>query len=141
MTRTAMKLKGLLLACGMILATAGCSSEPAISTAPVTGRITLDGAPLPCGEIGFLPDSNKGTAGPMGTGVIGEDGRYEIRTAGQNGALVGWHKIRIVAVDKTKEDTPWIIPIAYGYPDKSGLTAEVKAGEKNTCDFDLKSSL
>ncbi|MBN1588744.1 MAG: hypothetical protein JW888_04450 [Pirellulales bacterium] len=126
--------------CALLLPAASCSRAPKLApTAIVTGQITLDDKPVTCGEIAFLPDSSKGTTGPMGMSPIGEDGRYEIRTAGKKGALVGWHKIRIMAIDETKPDKPWIIPIKYSNPDESGLTFEVKANQENKHDFPLKS--
>jgi hypothetical protein len=127
--------------CAASLPIVGCGRGPKLApTAVVTGQVTLDGKPLPCGEIAFIPDASKGTTGPMGMGAIGQDGKYEIRTAGQKGALVGWHRIRITAIDETKPDKPWIVPIRYGYPDQSGLTTEVKANQENVCDLKLKSS-
>jgi len=105
----------------------------------VTGRVTLDGKPLSHGSVTFVPDASKGTTGPLGSGAIGQDGRYQLRTVGQNGALVGWHKIRVMAIDRTKPGKPWIIPIDYGHPDKSGLTAEVRPNQDNEVNLVLKS--
>ncbi|HLA85896.1 MAG TPA: hypothetical protein VJL29_13985 [Thermoguttaceae bacterium] len=130
----------LVGSCGLLVSAGGCDQDSGLPPlAVVTGQVMLDGKPLTLGEIGFIPDSSKGTAGPMGTGTISEDGRFSIRTAGHKGALVGFHKIRITAIDKTKADKPWIIPFQYGNPDESGLAVEVKPDQENTVNLPLKS--
>jgi hypothetical protein len=128
------------LSVSALLLVGGCSSEPDLQTAVVTGRVTLDGKPLTSGEVIFVPDDTKGNSGPIGAGAIQPDGQYEIWTVGQKGALLGCHRIRVTAVDKTKPLAPWMIPIKYGYDDRSGLTANVKADHENVVDLELKST-
>lgn len=112
-------------------------------TARVTGTVTLDGRPLPRGTVQFVPDSSKGTSGPSGVGSIGEDGQYEIRTAGQEGAIVGFHRVGVVAQEEVDLNTtsfaPSLIPNRYNSPSTSSLTAEVKADEDNVVDLQLTS--
>ena len=72
-------------------------------------------------------------------GQLDAEGRFTLITAGVEGAIVGWHQVRIRAQDSSHDTdleggatpAPWIIPIRYNNPAKSGLTAEVKAGEDN----------
>jgi len=137
--RTLMGMAAMVGVCALLLSVGGCGSEPKLPLAPTIGQVTLDGKPLATGQIGFVPDTSKGTTGTMGISPIDSSGHYEIRTSGQTGALIGWHKIRITAIDMTKPDKPWLIPIEYGNPDESGLTAQVKANQPNMINFDLKS--
>ena len=129
---------GNCLACAVLI---GCGHRvtdlPPMAEAG--GTVTLDGRPLPRGIVQFVPDSSKGTRGPSGVGDIDADGRYEIRTAGVKGAMIGWHKIRVNATEEmteTNSDPPSIIPSRYSNPNTSTLTAEVKAEMNNV--FDLK---
>ena len=74
-------------------------------------------------------------------GTIGPDGSYELETAGVKGALVGFHKIRIVSQELAKDETDTmpasLIPDRYNRPKTSGLTEEVKAGDGNLIDLKL----
>ncbi len=140
--RTMPSLAVILCMSALLLSTAGCSPGPDLPPmAKTSGRVTLDGKPLPCGTVVFIPDVDKGLTGPTGVGQIDKDGYYQITTASADGALVGWHKVRVVALDETKPGKPWLIPFEYDRPDKSGLTAEVKAAERNVINLPLKSDL
>jgi hypothetical protein len=108
--------------------------------AEATGTVTLDGKPLSSGTVTFVPDVAKGTTGPTGVGKIGSDGKYRIRTAGRDGALVGYHKIRVNSTDSSKPGAPWVIPIRYDHPDHSGLTGQIRADQSNKVPLELKSS-
>lgn len=128
--------------CGGILFTTGSCNEGAkrLSTAVVTGRVTLDGKPLPSGTVTFIPNSARGTTGPTGVGLIDEDGYYRIVTAGQDGAVVGHHRLKVLAVDSEQPGRPWITPEKYNNPKNAGLSAEVKAGKENVVDLPLRSN-
>lgn len=118
----------------------GCNRGPDdLPLAEASGQVTLDGKPLPYGIVAFHPDPAKGTAGPTGIGVVENNGTYRIRTVGREGALVGWHKVTVMAEDASKMGSPWIIPIRYGHPQRSKLEAEVKPNQKNVIPLELKS--
>lgn len=123
----------------------GCGGGPDLPpVAEVSGVVTLDGNPLPRGTIQFVPDKSKGTEGATAVGTIGPDGRYTLKTAGVEGAIVGFHKVGVRALQEEPEDEtapppPPLIPPRYFNPDTSGLTAEVKADQDNVIDFPLKS--
>jgi hypothetical protein len=120
---------------------AGCQQRSKLPPIAVTtGLVTLDGKPLDGGTVTFIPDSEKGTTGPTGVSEIDKSGHYRIITAKQNGAIVGFHKVRVVSLDSTKPGNPWRIPILYDTPEESGLAAEVKAGQTNDIPLALKSS-
>jgi hypothetical protein len=111
--------------------------------APVSGTVTLDGKPLPRGTVQFVPDASRGTNGPTGVGSIDAQGRYEIQTTGAPGAILGFHVVGVVAceeVDLNKTSyAPSLIPERYNNPLASGLTAEVKKGQRNVINLELRS--
>ncbi|HOM17497.1 MAG TPA: hypothetical protein PLQ00_09220, partial [Thermoguttaceae bacterium] len=51
---------------------AGCGGSGAKlpPLASVSGKVTLDGNPLPRGTVTFIPDESKGTKGPTAVGQI-----------------------------------------------------------------------
>ena len=135
----------VLCGCLVCLILLGCGGGPDLPpVAGVSGVVTIDGKPLPRGTIQFVPDESKGTAGATAVGTIGPEGRYTLQTAGVDGAIVGFHKVGVYALEKEPEDEtapppPPLIPPKYFKADTSELTAEVKAGEDNEINFPLKS--
>jgi hypothetical protein len=131
-----------LIGCGLALAV-GCGQHSDLPPlAKVSGRVTLDGQPLPRGTVQFVPDASKGASGPAAVGTIGPDGRYELVTAGAPGAVIGWHQVRIRATEAPtpqSPDPPSILPARYNNAQTSALTAEVKAGEDNVVEYRLSS--
>jgi hypothetical protein len=118
---------------------AGCS-DGRLKTAPVKGTITYNGKPVPQGSIMFQPEQ-----GPAATANI-KNGSYSLKTyKNDDGAILGKHKVTVISLEdqagRLPEDRnplpPPIVPLKYNFPDKSGLTAEVK-DEPNTFDFHLK---
>jgi hypothetical protein len=69
----------------------GCGGET-IERATVSGNVTLDGKPMPSGQIRFIPTSE--TGGPIWSAWI-KDGKYT--TAGTKGTPVGELRIEIDA--------------------------------------------
>ena len=71
----------------------GCG-PPRGNIAPVTGKLTLDGKPMPGVEIIFSPKIVEGNSnpGPYSFGTTDEEGNFELETRyGDKGAAVGWH--------------------------------------------------
>src|SRR5690242_9684854 len=125
---------GLLVAAALF--PAGCSRGP--KTAPVRGRVTYKGRPVPNGTVAFIPDG-----GTAATGEIGPDGAYTLTTFRKgDGAVLGAHKVVITALDAGKEgetaDTlpAPLIPVKYMNLTTTDLRAEVQDHE-NTINFDL----
>jgi hypothetical protein len=121
---------------------AGCGSSQ-LETAPVRGTITIDGKPLETGKVRFVPERGRGA-----TGDIQPDGTYTLTTySAGDGATVGKHRVSIVAraagqkraVESEEPLPPSLIPEHYADESKSGLDFEVRAGQDNQADFDLKS--
>jgi len=116
---------GLIL---LQLAMAGCA-ESGPEVAPVRGRITLDGQPLPYTSIVFQPANM-----PPSGGYTDESGNYElIHKRGVKGALIGMNRVTIVQ-DIQRTGGPQRVPARYN--EDSELEREVKPGD-NEINFDL----
>jgi hypothetical protein len=122
------------------LSLSGCGGA-GLKTAPVRGRVTYQGRPVPNGTVAFIPDG-----GTASTGEIGPDGSYTLTTVRKgDGAIPGRHKVVITALKDTTGQAveawgplpPPIIPTKYMNLATTDLRAEVKDGE-NTIDFDLR---
>jgi hypothetical protein len=123
----------------LLVAVAGCSPKLGLETAPVSGKVTYKGQPLPNGTVMFVPGE-----GPAAYGEIGKDGAYRLSTGNIDGAVLGTHKISITALQNVGEALPEqrsptpssLLPAKYLNHENSGLSAEVKRG-KNEVNFDL----
>jgi hypothetical protein len=89
----------------------------------VSGQVLIDGQPLQGGTILFVPEGSRPS-----TGTIDQNGRFTLTCFdGNDGAVVGWHRIAIAPVDLPGEDEPaWVVPPRYADHLKSGLEWEVK---------------
>lgn len=119
---------------------AGCGSG-GLPTAPVRGKITFQGKPVPNGSVVTMPEGDM----PSATGEIKPDGTYELTTyTAGDGAVLGKHTLMIMAVEDMSDKLPeersptpgLIVPSKYTSFATSGLTIEVKQGE-NKFDFEL----
>jgi hypothetical protein len=126
-------LVSLLLGCG-----------PDLDLPPlqkVSGVVTLDGVPVTRGTVQFQPDSSQGASGPSANGTIGPDGRYELVTAGQPGAVIGKHQVLVEARAEPKDETDTLpaplVPEKYFTFSTSGLTKEVTAAAPNEINLEL----
>jgi hypothetical protein len=123
----------------------GCRGVDLPDRTAVQGSITLDGQPVTTGEITFMPDEAKGTIGPSASGAIDAMGHYTLTTdhqgRGGDGAIVGFHRVRIVSREEVEPGMPSrsLIPQKYGNFATSGLAAEVKEGEGNALNWQLSS--
>jgi hypothetical protein len=120
----------------------GCSKKTGMPTAPVVGKVTYRGKPVPTGTVMFTPDE-----GPAATGNIAPDGTYRLTTYREgDGAVIGRHKVTITALqdmgnllpEQRSPTPPPLVPVKYLSAETSGLTAEVKPDVTNTIDFHLK---
>ena len=132
----------LPLACAAALA--GCSRAPALKVAPVSGRVTVDGRPLVGVKVAFAPDATAGNRGPMATGWLDRQGRYELQTIrGLKGAVPGLHQVffldpNVGASSDEADRTAGLHPKLLN-PAASGLTAVVELNRPNAIDFSLSS--
>ena len=127
---------------------------------PVTGTVTLDGAPLDGATVNFMPT---GGTGKSASGRTNKDGVYSImdaRPEALSGAEPGEYKVAVLWYKAPAEDLSRAsgstevkedkaarskttgpdsnLPPAYTNPETSGLTVTVKA-ESNKHDFTLSS--
>ena len=149
--------------CVCLLIAVGCNGGPKVSS--VTGKVTMDGAPLSGATVTFSPV--KGGTGSAAVGTVDASGAYKLTdmksTNIGSGAVVGDYNVGIVwfkpddndtsrssgasaagvmTADKAAASTAGgpklALPTAYQNPETSGLKASVKAGENNF-DFTLDS--
>lgn len=136
------------------LALVGCGGGTNDPRGPVKGRVTLGGKPVANATVTF----ESVAAGVAQTASTDDDGRYEFAAYNASGLPAGEYKVGVTAgrfmqpgeevprFDPTvkpgtppaKPKTPTTLPAKYAKPQTSGLTAEVKAGANDPCDFDLK---
>ena len=144
------------------LAAGGCDSRIRYEHATVHGKVTYNGKPVPFGQVLFVPvDPPKDGFMQPASGSIGEDGAYTLKSEADAGAIVGDHKVVVLAVDpgKTaeapkdpdaapspaggpgqKSKAPQfksLVPKQYGDPGTTPLTKKVAPGD-NTIDIDIK---
>ena len=98
---TRLALAALSLAVLIGLGLTGCGG-PDFQTAPVSGKVTLDGDPVADIQVLFQPTGvGEGEPGPGSRGLTGADGRYKLETmdGSRNGAVPGTHKVMLSYVD------------------------------------------
>lgn len=84
-----------------------------------------------------MPDTARGTNGPMSIGAIAADGRYVlIGPGGRRGAVVGHHKV-FLAVANPGGATPQ----RFRSPTTSPLSAEVRPVRMNPLDFNCENEV
>lgn len=129
---------GTIACASLVLAasTAGCGSDGP-ERGIVTGKVTLDGEPLPDADIVFQPED-----GSPSLGVTDERGRYDLMyTRDKRGAMLGEHVVQITTPTSATDAqgnsvrVPQKVPPEYNA--RSQLTREVKPG-RNKFDFNLK---
>ncbi len=136
-------MRRILAAVAVTALVAGCGGDP-YKVAPVSGRITLNGKPLPKASVTFSPVAVGGNQepGPSSAGKTDADGRYTLSLIGKSGsgAVVGKHKVRIALLDEV--DTSVDLPdktkqLPLKYNGQTTLEFEVPAGGADNADFPL----
>lgn len=111
----------------------GCRREAAQELHPVKGRVTLDDAPLDHGSLTLRPNDSDSWDHP--TGMIRDDGTYDVYTNGKAGAPPGTYRVvAFVTEDLPRSDgaahpgmPESIIPARYNDPERTPLRLEVTA--------------
>jgi hypothetical protein len=82
----------LVVLLGVIAVCLGCGDgRPA--RVPVTGIVLIDGQPLTRGNISFVPEVGRPSAGK-----IGQDGKFTLTCYnGADGAILGKHRVQVAA--------------------------------------------
>jgi hypothetical protein len=125
----------LFFAAGIIAGLfAGCDpGSVAGERAPVRGQVRFQGRPLPGGTIVFAPDQDRNSARELAVAQIRYDGSYELQIEQGSGVVPGWYRISVTASNPALR-----LPPKYRDPVLSGLEREVRAGQANVIDLDLK---
>ncbi len=122
---------------------AGCGGP--YKTAPVSGRVTLNGKPLANAAVLFQPVATEGNnePGPGSSGVTDADGRYSLTLIGNRGkgAVIGKHKVRITKMGQESDPSddrpqPFKQPLSRRNRGKQ-LEIEVPPGGTDSANFDL----
>ena len=94
----------LFLGIGVFATLSGCSdSEIEYEHAKVHGKVTYQGKPLTFGTVLFMPvEPPKDGAIQPASGAINPDGTYELTSRSTPGAVVGEHKVAVIAVEGGK---------------------------------------
>jgi hypothetical protein len=115
-------LRCIVTACAAAstIALGGCSyyDDGRPLRVPVSGQVLIDGKPLDCGFVRFIPAN----ARPSG-GQLDGNGRFRLSCFEDNdGAVPGLHKIAIVSCEQISETAVgWYIPKKYAECSTSGL--------------------
>jgi hypothetical protein len=117
-----------------ILTFVGCGGN--FSTAPVSGKVTLDGKPVDGIRLVFSPMANEGNTdpGPWSTGVTNSEGEYTLETRHKKpGAAVGKHTVMFEFDDA--EDIETLREDLEEAGSEDGSKAEFDAVKKRIADF------
>lgn len=129
----------LLAASTVLMGSIGCSDGQFADLGQVTGRVTMDGKPLPGVAVNFLPET-----GRPAMGRTDDQGEYElVYIRDVRGAEAGEYQVQIVTPfePKTIEESHQkrMEPIPARYNKRTTLTATVDQGD-NTINFELTSA-
>jgi hypothetical protein len=85
--------------CALLAALVGVAGCAGVKRIPTSGKVTLDGKPMPSGVLQFIPDASKGNNLRLGCSGPISSGQWSLATSGMQradtgqGAPVGWFKV------------------------------------------------
>ena len=135
-SKTSCTLLAACIAASLALPSVGCGDGKGPKTYPVAGQILLDSEPLrvDIATVVFKADAAKGNKSPYEpVGNVDSDGRYNLVTAGKNGAPPGWYKVILVAYDEPEGAKS--LP---GRPAKYKLRVNRKYGSEKTSTLEIE---
>jgi hypothetical protein len=145
-----MSHRSSMAVCALLFTTlvAGCGGEPAPEFSPVEGVVRINGKADRGLLVRFSPDPEKGNGLPaVASGTTDEQGKYtlkyEFRGEEGTGAPVGWHRVTVLDTKvgytpQGQQPKPSAVPYQYGSVSATPLVVEVKAGDLQTIDLDVK---
>jgi len=128
----------------VVLTLVGCGGS-GFQVAPVSGTVTLDGAPLPDASVVFQPIAvGTSDAGQGSVGKTDAAGKFTLMTIDkQPGAVVANHRVSISTYQADETAEGMVITAEEKVPAKfneeTELVFEVPAGGTDAADFDLTS--
>ena len=111
-----------------VVTLAGCGGKDDEATAPVSGRVTVDGKPLSTGEVVFVAKNGK-----RSKGNISDDGTFTLTSPSGGDSPIGPSSVCVTAMkpapsgDRFASPVP-LIPPRFGQPEHSGMTWDVAEG-------------
>lgn len=126
-------LSCLVLLSLLLVSSIGCG-DGRPGRVPVSGKITIDGKPVPFGAVQFKPVGGGRTAG----GPLNAQGEYSVSMYELNDGLPPGSYMVSVKSDQTVSDSAvrWLVPKRFSKPKTSGLTADIQ-DEVESLDYDL----
>jgi hypothetical protein len=128
----------------------GCATSDGPPLAAVTGRLLVDGRPVPNVSVTFIPDNDTGTTGPASVGVTTTDGTFTLTAPGNRaGAVLGFHKVTAMCPfnpaggssptgEAPAAGAACSIPASYADPSTTPLSVEVVADPQRMAGIELK---
>jgi hypothetical protein len=115
-----------ILAIPVLVATGCGDGRP--SRVPVSGQVLIDGQPLKCGTVRFIPSGHRASQGE-----VDKSGRFTLSCYATNdGAVVGTHRVEVAAFKMVKPTLMhWEAPKKYQDQTTSGLTQEITGPTDN----------
>jgi hypothetical protein len=94
----------------------------------VSGQVLIDGKPLPCGQIFFVPSGSRPSRAP-----IDSEGRFVLSSfSDKDGAAIGTHRIGVYGNEQLDGNkTKWHAPKKYCDYNTSGLQKEITGSTDN----------
>jgi hypothetical protein len=119
----------------------GCRGTDVV---PVTGRVTLDGKPLPNATVVFQPVGGSPNPGMGSSGRTDAEGTFVLRQIQPNrpGSVRGMHLVRITLASTTgvSEGNPGVERLPACYNSQTTLTWDVIPGDTRPVVFALSST-
>ena len=114
-----LRFNWLLILPLLILGGCGKGRTPCV---PVSGRVLLDGKPVPQGFIRVIPAN-----GRPATGTLDADGRFRLTTFDDgDGCIRGTHAVEVIARQRiSPTQSRWLAPRRYFDAATSGITVTV----------------
>jgi hypothetical protein len=105
----------------VLVAVFGCG-DGRPTRVPVSGVVLIDGQPLSRGNIKFVPENGRPSAGK-----IGQDGRFTLTCYnGADGAILGKHRVQVAANRGISESKiEWFAPQKYADFRTSDIEVEI----------------
>ncbi|GAB4137731.1 MAG: hypothetical protein Tsb009_05400 [Planctomycetaceae bacterium] len=135
----------LTVCLGLVFLVAGCGGDDGPVYAKVTGKVTLNGKPVPNGTVLFVPQGD--TQGGVATGAIAKDGTFTLVGPSGKGVPVGKHKVLVQCIEESSgpdsDQNPLegmakcVIPVKYTSEKTSDIIKTVEEGEQ-TINIELK---
>lgn len=113
----------------------GCDSQQeGPKLVPVSGKIMVNGKPLPMVGVSFRPDKSKGNTSVYHPGgAADQNGRYELVAAAKPGAPPGWYNV-VIFPNTPSPGSSGVPKVTepfnkkYSNPKTTDLSVEVKEG-------------